>query len=126
MHEKIVLTCALTGGGPLSNNPAQPVTPRDIADSGLAAAEAGAAVLHVHVRDPKTGTYSGELALYEEAVGRIREQNRDVILNVTTGLGALFIPIDPLCPGEAGPETDVWPEGGGATCRKIAELRRYG
>lgn len=108
MQEKIVLTCALTGAGPLSPNPAQPVTPREIAESGLAAAEAGAAVLHVHVRDPQTREFSGDLALYEEAVGLIRERNPEVILNLTTGLGSGFYPADPLLPGEAGPGTHIW------------------
>jgi uncharacterized protein (DUF849 family) len=108
MQDTIIITCALTGAGPLSTNPAQPVTPRQIAESGLAAAEAGAAILHVHVRDPKTGQFSGELALYEEAVGLIREANPDVILNLTTGLGSGFYPKDPLLPREAGPETHIW------------------
>jgi uncharacterized protein (DUF849 family) len=108
MQDQIIITCALTGAGPLSKNPAQPVTPRQIAESGLAAAEAGAAILHVHVRDPRTGSFSGELALYEEAVGLIREGNREVILNLTTGLGSGFYPKDPLLPLEAGPETHIW------------------
>lgn len=108
MQDQIIITCALTGAGPLSKNPAQPVTPRQIAESGLAAAEAGAAILHVHVRDPRTGSFSGELALYEEAVGLIRESNREVILNLTTGLGSGFYPKDPLLPLEAGPETHIW------------------
>lgn len=109
MQDIIVVTCALTGAGPLSKNPAQPVTPRQIAESGLEAAEAGAAVLHVHVRDPQTGAFSGELELYEEAVGLIRAQNPEVILNLTTGLGSGFYPKDPLLPGEAGPGTHIWP-----------------
>jgi uncharacterized protein (DUF849 family) len=108
MQDRIIITCALTGAGQLSKNPAQPVTPRQIAESGLAAAEAGAAILHVHVRDPHTGSFSGELALYEEAVGLIREGNREVILNLTTGLGSGFYPKDPLLPLEAGPETHIW------------------
>lgn len=108
MQETVIITCALTGAGPLSKNPAQPVTPRQIAESGLAAAEAGAAILHVHVRDPKTGQFSGELGLYEEAVGLIREGNPDVILNLTTGLGSGFYPKDPLLPLEAGPQTHIW------------------
>ncbi|BDI06029.1 3-keto-5-aminohexanoate cleavage protein [Sphaerotilus microaerophilus] len=108
MQEKIVITCALTGAGPLSRNPAQPITPRQIAESGLAAAEAGAAILHVHVRDPQTGQFSGDLALYEEAVGLIREQNPGVILNLTTGLGSGFYPEDPLLPVKAGPDTHIW------------------
>lgn len=108
MQDTIIITCALTGAGPLSANPAQPVTPRQIAESGLAAAEAGAAILHVHVRDPKTGQFSGDLTLYEEAVGLIREGNPDVILNLTTGLGSGFYPKDPMLPVEAGPETHIW------------------
>lgn len=108
MQENIIITCAITGAGPLSNNPAQPVTPRQIAESGLAAAQAGAAILHVHVRDTRTGEFSGDLALYEEAVGLIREQNKDVILNLTTGLGSGFYPADPMLPREAGPQTHIW------------------
>ncbi|HSV51694.1 MAG TPA: 3-keto-5-aminohexanoate cleavage protein [Burkholderiaceae bacterium] len=108
MQDTVIITCALTGAGPLSRNPAHPVTPRQIAESGLAAAEAGAAVLHVHVRDPVTGEFSGELGLYEEAVGLIREGNPEVILNLTTGLGSGFYPKDPLLPIEAGPGTHIW------------------
>lgn len=108
MNNTIVITCALTGAGPRSKNPAQPITPRQIAQSGLEAAQAGAAVLHVHVRDPDTGEFSGDLSLYEEAVGLIREQNKDVILNLTTGLGSGFYPKDPMLPHEAGPGTHIW------------------
>lgn len=108
MNTTTVITCALTGAGPRSKNPAQPITPRQIAQSGLEAADAGAAVLHVHVRDPETGEFSGDLGLYEEAVGLIREQNQDVILNLTTGLGSGFYPKDPLLPHEAGPGTHIW------------------
>lgn len=108
MQEKVIITCALTGAGPLSTNPNQPMTPRQIAESGLAAAEAGAAILHVHVRDPETGAFSGDLALYEEAVGLIREQNKDVVLNLTTGLGSGFYPVDPMLPNAAGPESHIW------------------
>jgi uncharacterized protein (DUF849 family) len=109
MQDKIIVTCALTGAGPISDNPNQPVTPREIAESGLAAADAGAAILHVHVRDPKTREFSGELAYYEEAVGLIRERNPDVILNLTTGLGSGFYPKDYLLPDTPGPGTHIWP-----------------
>jgi uncharacterized protein (DUF849 family) len=108
MQDHVIVTCALTGAGPISDNPAQPVTPRQIAASGLAAAEAGAAILHVHVRDPATRAYSGELALYAEAVALIREGNPDVILNLTTGLGSGYYPKDPLLPDTAGPGTHIW------------------
>ena len=108
MQDHIIITCALTGAGPLSANPAQPVTPRQIAESGLAAADAGAAILHVHVRDPQSGRFSGELALYEEAVGLIRARNPDVILNLTTGPGSGYYPEDPMLPVKPGPETHLW------------------
>jgi len=108
MQDTIIITCAITGAGPLSKNPAQPITPQQIAESGLAAADAGAAILHVHVRDPQTGSFSGELGLYEQAVGLIRERNPEVILNLTTGLGSGFYPKDPLLPVEAGPDTHIW------------------
>lgn len=108
MQEKIIITCALTGAGPISRNPNQPVTPKQIAQSGLEAAEAGAAILHVHVRDPETKEFSGDLALYEEAVGLIREQNPNVILNLTTGLGSGFFPEDPMLPNKPGPGTHLW------------------
>lgn len=108
MQANIIITCALTGAGPMSDNPNHPVTPRQIAESGLAAAEAGAAILHVHVRDPQTREFSGDCALYEEAVGLIRERNPDVILNLTTGLGSGFYPKDVLLPDTAGPGTHIW------------------
>jgi uncharacterized protein (DUF849 family) len=108
MQDKIIVTCALTGAGPMSDNPNHPVTPRQIAESGLAAAEAGAAILHVHVRDPRTREFSGDCSLYEEAVGLIREGNTDVILNLTTGLGSGFYPKDYLLPDSAGPGTHIW------------------
>lgn len=108
MQEKIIITCALTGAGPISSNPNQPVTPKQIAQSGLEAAEAGAAILHVHVRDPQTREFSGDLALYEETVGLIREQNPNVILNLTTGLGSGFFPEDPMLPNKPGPGTHLW------------------
>lgn len=108
MQEKIIITCALTGAGPISSNPNHPVTPKQIAESGLEAAEAGAAILHIHVRDPKTREFSGALDLYEEAVGLIRAKNPNVILNLTTGLGSGYYPEDPMLPDKAGPGTHLW------------------
>lgn len=108
MQEHVIITCALTGAGPLSKNPAQPITPRQIADSGLEAAEAGAAILHIHVRNQITGEWSGELDLYQEVVERIRADNSQVILNLTTGLGSGFYPKDPALPSEAGPGSHIW------------------
>jgi len=82
------ITCALTGAGDtVGRSPHVPVTPAEIAESGLAAAAAGASVLHIHVRDPETGGPSRSLALYREVVARIRDRNDSVILNLTGGMG---------------------------------------
>jgi len=86
---KTILTCAVTGSGTtLKHTPYLPVTPEQIAVSALEAAEAGAAVVHLHVRDPKTGVPSMRLDLYQEVVNRIRSQNTDVLINLTCGPGA--------------------------------------
>ena len=86
---KTILTCAITGSGTLpKQTPYLPITPEQIATSALEAADAGAAVVHLHVRDPKTGKPSMELALYQEVVDRIRSKNQDVLLNLTCGPGA--------------------------------------
>ena len=63
-----ILTCALTGGAPIQNNPAVPVTPKDIAQQAIDAGKAGASIAHIHVRDPRTGLSSMELDLYREVV----------------------------------------------------------
>ena len=82
------ITCALTGAGDSTGrSPHVPVTPAQIAEAALAAAEAGAAVAHIHVRDPKTGQPARDPALYREAVEAIRAENRDLILNLTAGMG---------------------------------------
>lgn len=93
MARKVVVTCALTGGfETVDRNPAVPVTPEQIARSAIEAARAGAAVVHIHVRDPKTAKPSMELALYEETVARIRAVDKRVVLNLTSGAGGRFIP----------------------------------
>ncbi len=94
MSKPVVITCALTGGADISSrkNPAVPVTPAEIAASAVEAAAAGAAVVHIHVRDPETTHPSMELAHYRDVVDRIRERDADVILNLTTGAGGRFIP----------------------------------
>ncbi len=90
---KTILTCAVTGNLTSPEmNPNLPITPKEIAEEGLAAAEAGAAILHLHVRDPKTTKGSMKFELYDEMVSRIREKNSDVILNLTTGEGGRFVP----------------------------------
>jgi uncharacterized protein (DUF849 family) len=87
VSDKVFITCALTGAVPLPNHDNFPITPQQIAEQGLAAAEAGASILHIHVRDPETGAPSTDLELYRLAVGLIRQRNNEVILNVTTGPG---------------------------------------
>jgi uncharacterized protein (DUF849 family) len=91
MLPKIVITCAITGNFTTrEQNPALPITPEEVADAALAAAEEGAAIAHIHVRDPQTGKPSMELEYYRDAVERIRKKNRKLILNVTTGPGCRF------------------------------------
>jgi uncharacterized protein (DUF849 family) len=86
---KTILTCAVTGSGTLpKQTPYLPITPAQIATSALDAAAAGAAIVHLHVRDPETGLPSMELKLYKEVVDRIRDINSDVIINLTCGPGA--------------------------------------
>ncbi len=93
MSRKTILTAAITGNLMTPEiSPHLPITPAEIAEQALDAAKAGAAILHLHVRDPETARGSMELALYRELVERIREKNEDVLLNLTTGEGGRFVP----------------------------------
>ena len=88
MNKDVFITCAVTGsGGSQDRSPHVPRSPAQIADSAIAAAKAGAAVVHCHVRDPETGAPSRRLDLYREVTQRIREAEVDVILNLTAGMG---------------------------------------
>ena len=90
-----IITCAVTGGDDVASRfPAVPVTPEEIAQQSIDAARAGAAIVHIHVRDPETGKPSMEFDLYRRTVELIRESGADVILNLTTGPGARFVPSD--------------------------------
>ncbi|MGJ7545227.1 3-keto-5-aminohexanoate cleavage protein [Variovorax sp. LT1R16] len=90
---KTLITCAVTGNlVKPEQTPHLPITPTQIADECLAAAEAGAGQVHIHVRDPGTGKPSMEVDLYREVVERIRRQDRELIVNLTTGPGGRFIP----------------------------------
>jgi uncharacterized protein (DUF849 family) len=85
---EVFITCPVTGvGDTTSRSDRVPVTPEQIADAGIEAAEAGAAVVHVHVRDPETGRGSRDPALYRAVVERIRASGVDVVLNLTAGMG---------------------------------------
>jgi len=88
MNREVFITCAVTGsGGTQDRSPHVPRSPRQIADSAIAAAKAGAAVVHCHVRDPETGKPSRDPALYREVADRIRDSDTDVVLNLTAGMG---------------------------------------
>jgi uncharacterized protein (DUF849 family) len=92
---KTIITCAVTGAGTTpEQTPYLPITPEQIAKSGLEAAEAGASILHIHVRDPETGRPSMNVDLYRETVDLIKKENKDVLINLTTGPGALYF-LDP-------------------------------
>ena len=98
--EKVVITVSVTGSlGDRKGNPNLPITPKEIAESALEAYEVGATVAHIHVRDVETGKSSMDFDLYKEVVERIRDHS-DMILNLTTGAGARFIPDknDPIGP----------------------------
>lgn len=93
MTNPVIITCAVTGSGDTTGvSPHIPITPQQIASEVLAASAAGAAVVHIHVRDPATGGPSRDPELYRETVGIIRASGDPVLLNLTTGVGARFAP----------------------------------
>ncbi|WP_370467262.1 3-keto-5-aminohexanoate cleavage protein [Caballeronia sp. BR00000012568055] len=95
LQQPVILTCAVTGGDDTAGRyPAVPVTPAQIATAAIEACEAGAAIAHIHVRNPESGKPSMDLALYREVVDRIRDSGSPVIVNLTTGPGARFVPSD--------------------------------
>jgi uncharacterized protein (DUF849 family) len=88
MNRDVFITCAVTGsGGTQDRSPHVPRSPKQIAESAIAAAKAGAAIVHCHVRDPETGVASRRLDLYREVTERIRDAEVDVVLNLTAGMG---------------------------------------
>ena len=88
MNRDVFITCAVTGsGGTQDRSPHVPRSPKQIADSAIAAARAGAAIVHCHVRDPETGKPSRRLDYYREVTDRIRDADVDVVLNLTAGMG---------------------------------------
>jgi uncharacterized protein (DUF849 family) len=92
-QEKVIITCAVTGNLTTpEQTPYLPITPEQIADACLGAADAGAAIVHIHVRDPLTGGPSMLLDHYVDVVQRIRARNPRLILNITTGPGGRFVP----------------------------------
>jgi len=88
VNQEVFVTCAVTGAGDTTGaSDRVPVTPEAIAEAAIEAARAGAAVAHIHVRDPATGRGSRDPALYREVVERVRAADVDVVLNLTAGMG---------------------------------------
>jgi uncharacterized protein (DUF849 family) len=122
MNREVFITCAVTGAGDTVGRSAKvPVTPAQIAEASIEAARAGAAVAHIHVRDPETGKGARGPQLYREVVERIRSSGVDVVINLTAGMGGDLVlgsPEAPLPPAQAG--TDM----AGATERlaHVAEI----
>jgi uncharacterized protein (DUF849 family) len=107
VNRNVMITCALTGAGDtVGRSEHVPVTPEQIAESGIAAARAGATIVHIHVRDPETGKGSREVAYYREVVERIRAADVDVIINTTAGMGGDLM-LDPQHPTSFVEGTDL-------------------
>lgn len=103
MNTNVVVSCAVTGAGDtVDKHPAIPVTPEQIATSAIEAADAGAAIVHLHVRDPQTGKGSRDIALFKDVVERVRNSGRNVLINLTAGMGGDLIVDDdnPQVPAE--------------------------
>jgi uncharacterized protein (DUF849 family) len=85
---EVFITCAVTGSGDTTGRSEKvPITPQQIADSCIEAAEAGAAIVHIHVRDPETGTPARDPRLYSQVVDIIKESKVDMVINFTAGMG---------------------------------------
>ncbi|WP_342642583.1 3-keto-5-aminohexanoate cleavage protein [Rhodoligotrophos ferricapiens] len=105
---KTIITCAVTGAGDtVGKHPAIPVTPEQIANAALEAHRAGAAIVHCHVRDPKTGKPARKVEYYAEVVERIKAAKTDLIINLTAGMGGDLIIGDGARPMDFGPDTDL-------------------
>jgi uncharacterized protein (DUF849 family) len=99
MNSDVIITCAVTGDDTrVTKSPHCPITPEQIANSALEAARAGAAIVHIHVRDPESGAFSMQTRHYREVVQRIRDSKSDVIVNLTCGMGGY------ICVGDRGLE----------------------
>lgn len=108
MNTEVIVTCAVTGAGDtVGRHPAIPVTPQQIADAAIEAARAGAAVAHIHVRDPATGKGSRDPKLYAEVVDRVRSSDVDVVINLTAGMGGDLEIGGGEEPTRFGPNTDL-------------------
>ncbi|QRZ14322.1 3-keto-5-aminohexanoate cleavage protein (plasmid) [Paracoccus methylovorus] len=108
MNHDVFITCAVTGSGQShKKSDLVPVTPKQIADACIEAANAGAAIAHVHVRDPETGAPSRDPALYREVVDRVRSSDVDVVLNLTAGMGGDIVLGSAEAPLPLSPQSDI-------------------
>lgn len=108
INKDVFITAAITGsGGTQNRSPHVPRSPKQIAESAIAAAKAGAAVVHCHVRDPETGMPSRRLEYYREVTDRIRDSDVDVVLNLTAGMGGDMVFGGVETPLPTGPGTDM-------------------
>ncbi|MEM9048137.1 MAG: 3-keto-5-aminohexanoate cleavage protein [Pseudomonadota bacterium] len=108
MNREVFVTCAVTGSGSTQDrSPHVPRSPAQIAQSAIAAAQAGAAVVHCHVRDPETGAPARDGALYREVTERIRAAETDVVLNLTAGMGGDLVLGGTETPLPPAPGTDM-------------------
>ena len=93
MADKTIISCAVTGNlVKPEQHPGLPITPKQIAEAALDARKAGAAIAHIHVREPDSGKPSMRVDLYKEVLERIRDSGSDLIVNLTTGEGGRFVP----------------------------------
>ncbi len=99
INQEVFITCAVTGSGSTQDrSPHVPRSPKAIAESAIAAARAGAAIVHCHVRDPESGAPARKPALYREVTDRIRDAEIDMVLNLTAGMGGDLVFGDPSAP----------------------------
>ena len=120
MNREVFITCAVTGSGATQDrSPHVPRSPKEIADSAIEAARAGAAIVHCHVRDPETGKPSRKVEYYREVTERIREAEVDVVLNLTAGMGGDIIFGPTENPMALSPATDMI--GASARVEHVAE-----
>ena len=111
LNTEVILTCAVTGGGDtVGKHPNIPHTPKQIADATIEAAEAGASIAHIHVRDPETGAPGRDRDCFRQVVNMVRQSPTDIVVNLTTGMGGEYYPGEDN-PAVGGPDTDfVSPE----------------
>ena len=107
INYEVIVTCAVTGAGDtVDKHPAIPVTPEQVANAAIEAADAGAAIVHIHVRDPKTGAGSRDIELFRQSVDRVRASGRDVLINLTAGMGGDLV-VDDDDPATPAPGSDL-------------------